>query len=273
MFPNKTYRAGQLCQLSATGLSDAVVALCHPVPERGLTRRFDAPLLLVLQLFERRALGIEALVAAAALPLEELLALAAGADPSPACPLNPSPTPSPRAGEEAPLAGATPDPALAEAPDPAAESAHMAAPAAPWVAAEACEGVAEAAAIAAHAQASSAPALDPAPAAARRTLLLPLAGAAGAAGGSQIWRGARLRVCIGYSAVRLPSGGGSDALGAVRGEAAGGEGLWAGFGTCSDSPAPWLEDGCASSSYGASGSEAGWSTLPLVYMQSLDAGK
>ena len=234
-------------------------------------------LLCLLQLFERRAYCVEALVAAAALPLEELLALAAGADPSPAYPLHPSPTALPHASEQAPLAGATPDRALAAAPDPAAVLAPAAAPAVPWAAAPgagaAGEGVAEAAATAAHAQGWSAPALNPAPAAAQCTLLLPLAGAAGAAGGSQVWHGARLRVCIGYSVVHLPSGGGSEALGAVRGEAAGGEGLWAGFGTCSDSPAPWLEDGCASSSYGAFGSEAGKSTLPLMNTHTLDAEK
>ena len=207
-------------------------------------------------------------MAAAALPLEELLALAAGADPSPAYPVHPSPTSSPCAGEEARLAGATPDPALAPLPDPAAESAPSAAPASPLVAppgaGEASECVAEAADAAAHAQA---PAANLAPAAVQRTLLLPLVGAAGVAGGSQAWRGARLRVCIGYSVVHLPSGGGSEALNAMREEAAGGEGLWAGLGTCSDSPVPWLGDACASSSYGDSGSEAGVEQfrLPVVH--------
>ena len=196
-------------------------------------------------------------MAVAALPLEELLALAAGADPSPAYPLNPRPAPSARAGEEAPLAGATPDPALTAAPDPAADSAPVGPLAAASGVGEASEGVAEAAATTMHDLAWSAPALDSAPAAVQRTLLLPLAGAAGLVGGSQIWRGARLRVCIGYSAVHLRSSGGTEALGAGRGEAAGGEGLWAGLGTCSESPAPWLEDACASSSYGGSGSEAG----------------
>jgi hypothetical protein len=45
----------------------------------------------------------------------------------------------------------------------------------------------------------------PAPAAARRTLLLPLVHA-GAGGGGALWRGARLRVCVGYSAVALGAG-------------------------------------------------------------------
>lgn len=213
-------------------------------------------------------------MAAAALPLEELLALAAGADPSPAHPAHSSPTSSQRTGEEAPLAGATPDPALAAAPGPAAESAPAAAPAPPWAAApgagEAGEGAAEAAAIAVYDLARSAPALDVAPTAVQRTLLLPLAGAACATGGSTIWRGARLRVCIGYSVVRLRSGGGSEALGAVRGKTAGGEGSWAGLGTCSDSPAPWAEDACASSSYADAGFEAGRSALLLLHAHTLD---
>ena len=50
---------------------------------------------------------------------------------------------------------------------------------------------------------SAAPA--PAPATARRTLLLPLAHA-GAGGGGALWRNARLRVCVEYSAVALGAG-------------------------------------------------------------------
>lgn len=141
----------------------------------------------LLQLFERRASCVEALVAAAALPLEELLALAAGTNLSPA--YHPSPVLSPRAGEQAPLADAAPYPALAAAPDPTAKTAPVAAPVSPLAAApcagEASKGLAEAAATAVHDLARSAPSLDLAPTAVQRTLLLPLAGAAGAAAGSQ----------------------------------------------------------------------------------------
>ena len=218
----------------------------------------------MLQLFERRASCNEALVAAAALPLEELLVLAAGADP------HPSPTPSPHAGKDAPVAAAEADAAMLATPNPG--SAPVAAPSeahashsevAPGVA-EARVGVAEAAVTAVHDAANLAQAPDLVPAAVQRTLLLPLAGAAGAAGKSQIWRGTRLRVCIGYGAVHLPGGDGGEAVGAVHGEAAGGEGVWMGLGTCCDSPAPWVEGACPSggcSCSGGSGSDAGRGTV------------
>lgn len=231
--------------------------------------RLDDCFLSLFQLFERRASCVEALVAAAALPMDELLTLAAGADPCPEYSPCPSATPSPPVGEEARCAGATPDPASAAAPGPAAESAPAAAPASPLAAAhgagEPGEGVAEAAAAAVHDLARSAPALNLAPAAVQRTLLLPLAGAAGATGGSQAWRGARLRVCIGYGVAHLPNAGGGEAMDAVRGETAGGEGLGKGWGMCSESPAPWLEDACTSTTYGDSGSEAGKSTSACLY--------
>ena len=231
-------------------------------------------------------------MAAAALPLEELLALAAGAEPCPAydpraspspppcageeAPLaaatpdpaydhHPSPSPLPRAGEEAPLAAAAPGPALAAASGLDAVAAPAAAPASPLAAApgagEAREEVAEAAIDVVHNPSWTAPPLDLAPAAVQRTLLLPLAGGAGAAGGSQAWRGARLRVCIGYGVVHLPNAGSGGAKGAVHGETAEGEGLWMGLGICSDSLAPWLEGAGTSSSYGDSGSESGGRTI------------
>lgn len=190
------------------------------------------------QLFDRRASGVEALVAAAELPLGELLALAAAAEPDLAAEaITPA---APGAAAEPDLA-ANPGASWEPCPDAlaAADSQPDLAPAsqlpdAPLAAPDAVTPAPPAALTPASARtdvdiqpdpdeaAAGPPAREPgaaavsAPVAAQRTLLLPLAGL-GSGSGSRTWHGARLRVRVEYSAVCLDG-----AADGAAGDAAGG---------------------------------------------------
>ena len=202
------------------------------------------------QLFNRRASGVEALVAAAELPLGELLALAAAAEPdlaaeaaTPAAPgtaaarpdlaANPGVSWEPCSDALA-AAGAQPDLAPASQPPdapPAAADAVTPAPPAALTPASARtdldiqpdpdEAVGGAPASGLGAAAVSAPV------AAQRTLLLPLAGL-GSGSGSRAWLGARLRVRVEYSAVCLDGAADGAAGDAVDGGTDANQGLLSG---------------------------------------------